>query len=158
MLAICLAALALRLARDVERRIVGERRLRDALQDMNEALERRVEERTRDLAQAQDALMQAQKMEAIGQLTGGVAHDFNNLLTIIQSSVEFLRRPNLPEERRDRYMDAVSNTVDRAAKLTGQLLAFARRQPLRPETFDVGFRLIGLATMLDTLTGPASAS
>ncbi|MFC6738186.1 ATP-binding protein [Methylobacterium tardum] len=152
-LAICLAALALRLARDVERRIVGERRLRDALQAMNEALERRVEERTRDLAQAQDALIQAQKMEAIGQLTGGVAHDFNNLLTIIRSSVEFLRRPNLPEERRVRYMDAVSDTVDRAAKLTGQLLAFARRQPLRPETFDVGSRLVGLATMLDTLTG-----
>ena len=90
---------------------------------------------------AEEALRQSQKMEAVGQLTGGVAHDFNNLLTIIRSSVDFLRRPDLPEERRTRYMDAVSDTVDRAAKLTGQLLAFARRQALKPEVFDVGGRL-----------------
>ncbi|WP_280949063.1 histidine kinase dimerization/phospho-acceptor domain-containing protein, partial [Methylobacterium sp. CCH5-D2] len=88
---------------------------------------------TRDLAETQDALVQSQKMEAIGQLTGGVAHDFNNLLTVIRSSMDFLRRPDLPEERRRRYMDAVSDTVDRAARLTAQLLAFARRQTLKPE-------------------------
>ncbi len=82
-------------------------------------------ERAVQLEQAEEALRQSQKLEAVGQLTGGVAHDFNNLLTIIRSSVDFLRRPNLPEERRNRYMDAVSDTVDRAAKLTGQLLAFA---------------------------------
>ncbi len=105
------------------------------------------------LAQAEEALRQSQKMEAVGQLTGGVAHDFNNLLTIIRSSVDFLRRPNLPEERRARYMDAVSDTVDRAAKLTGQLLAFARRQALKPETFDVGARLQAVAEMVDTVTG-----
>ena len=152
-LAICLAALSVRLARDVERRIVSERRLRETLQGMNEVLERRVAERTRDLAEAQDALVQAQKMEAIGQRTGGVAHDFNNLLTIIRSSIDFLRRPDLPDDRRRRYMDAVSDTVDRAAKLTAQLLAFARRQALKPEVFDVGARLTGMATMLETLTG-----
>ena len=106
-----------------------------------------------DLAQAEEALRQSQKMEAVGQLTGGVAHDFNNLLTIIRSSVDFLRRPDLPEARRARYMDAVSETVDRAAKLTGQLLAFARRQALKPETFDVGARLQGVADMVDTVTG-----
>ncbi|WP_342112100.1 ATP-binding protein [Methylobacterium sp. SI9] len=105
------------------------------------------------LAQAEEALRQSQKMEAVGQLTGGVAHDFNNLLTIIRSSVDFLRRPDLPEERRARYMDAVSDTVDRAAKLTGQLLAFARRQALKPETFDVGARLQAVAEMVDTVTG-----
>ncbi len=98
-------------------------------------------------------LRQSQKLEAVGQLTGGVAHDFNNLLTIIRSSVDFLRRPDLSEERRKRYMDAVSDTVDRAAKLTGQLLAFARRQSLRPEVFDAGERLRGVADMLDTITG-----
>ena len=152
-LAICLAALSVRLARDVERRIVSERRLRQTLQGMNEDLERRVAERTRDLAETQDALVQSQKMEAIGQLTGGVAHDFNNLLTVIRSSMDFLRRPDLPEERRRRYMDAVSDTVDRAARLTAQLLAFARRQTLKPEVFDVGTRLAGMASMLDTLTG-----
>jgi signal transduction histidine kinase/ActR/RegA family two-component response regulator len=101
----------------------------------------------------EDALRQAQKMEAIGQLTGGVAHDFNNLLTIIRSSVDFLRRPDLPEERRSRYLTAVSETVDRAAKLTGQLLAFARRQALKPETLDVGARLRVVGDLLDTVTG-----
>ena len=102
---------------------------------------------------AEDALRQAQKMEAVGQLTGGVAHDFNNLLTIIRSSVDLLRRPGLQNERRSRYLDAVSDTVDRAAKLTGQLLAFARRQALKPEVFDVGPRLRSIADMLDTVTG-----
>jgi signal transduction histidine kinase len=89
----------------------------------------------------------------VGQLTGGVAHDFNNLLTIIRSSVEFLRRPNLPEERRRRYIDAISDTVERAAKLTGQLLAFARRQALKPEVFDVPERIAAITDMLRTIVG-----
>jgi CheY-like chemotaxis protein len=82
-----------------------------------------------------------------------VAHDFNNLLTIIRSSVEFLRRPNLPEERRRRYVDAITDTVDRAAKLTGQLLAFARRQALKPEVFDVLERIAAVTDMLRTIVG-----
>ncbi len=105
------------------------------------------------LRQTEEALRQSQKLEAVGQLTGGVAHDFNNLLTIIRSSVDFLRRPNLPEERRRRYLEAVSDTVDRAAKLTSQLLAFARRQALKPETFEVGLVLRAMADMIDTVTG-----
>ncbi|MEG9524187.1 MAG: PAS domain S-box protein [Hyphomicrobiales bacterium] len=105
------------------------------------------------LLQAEEALRQSQKMEAVGQLTGGVAHDFNNLLTIIRSSVDFLRRPGLPEARKGRYLDAVSDTVERAAKLTGQLLAFARRQTLKPEVFDVGERVRRISDMLDTVTG-----
>ena len=105
------------------------------------------------LRRAEEALRQSQKLEAVGQLTGGVAHDFNNLLTIIRSSVDFLRRPDLAEERRSRYLNAVSETVDRAAKLTGQLLAFARRQALKPEILDVGARLRGVADLLDTVTG-----
>jgi PAS domain S-box-containing protein len=106
-----------------------------------------------ELAQTQDVLRQSQKMEAVGQLTGGVAHDFNNLLTIIRSSVDFLRRPELPDERKRRYLDAVSDTVDRAAKLTSQLLAFARRSALKPEVFDLRERLRAVAEMLDTVTG-----
>ncbi|MBQ0822138.1 PAS domain S-box protein [Microvirga sp. HBU67558] len=102
---------------------------------------------------AEDALRQAQKMEAVGQLTGGVAHDLNNLLTIVRSSIEFLRRPNLPEERRIRYIDAIADTVDRASKLTGQLLAFARRQALKPEVFDVSERIRAVIDMLRTIVG-----
>ena len=113
----------------------------------------RVEEQGR-LAEAEEALRQAQKMEAVGQLTGGVAHDFNNLLTIIKSSTELLRRPDLPGERRRRYVDAISETVDRAAKLTGQLLAFARRQALKPEVFDAAKRIGTVTEMLSTVVGP----
>ncbi|GJE52820.1 Sensor histidine kinase RcsC [Methylobacterium tardum] len=123
------------------------------LEALNATLEQRVEERTSQLVEAEAALRQSQKLEAVGQLTGGVAHDFNNLLTIIRSSVDFLRRPDLAEDRRNRYLNAVSETVDRAAKLTGQLLAFARRQTLKPETLDVGARLAGVADLLDTVTG-----
>ncbi|PTQ11593.1 hybrid sensor histidine kinase/response regulator [Sphingomonas oleivorans] len=105
------------------------------------------------LRQAEDQLRQSHKMEAIGQLTGGVAHDFNNLLTVIRASADLLRRHALPEEKRRRYIDAISDTADRAAKLTGQLLAFARRQALKPETFDVADRIGTLAEMIRTAVG-----
>src|SRR5436190_11645273 len=101
--------------------------------------------------QGEEALRQSQKMEAIGQLTGGVAHDFNNLLTIIRSATDFLRRRELPEERRRRYIDAISETVDRASKLTGQLLAFARRQPLKPQTFNVGTQVEAITQLIRPL-------
>lgn len=101
----------------------------------------------------EEALRQSQKMEAIGQLTGGVAHDFNNLLTIIRSATDFLRRRELPEERRRRYVDAISDTVERASKLTAQLLAFARRQPLKPQIFNVGGQVEGVAQLVRPLVG-----
>ena len=85
-----------------------------------------------ELDKAHDALRQSQKMEAIGQLTGGVAHDFNNLLTVIRSSADLLRRRDVADDRRRKYIDAISDTADRAAKLTSQLLAFSRRQSLSP--------------------------
>ena len=123
------------------------------LRSLNDTLEQRVAERTTDLMQAEEALRQSQKMEAVGQLTGGVAHDFNNLLTVIKSSTDLLKRPNLSEERRIRYTAAISDTVDRAAKLTGQLLAFARRQALKPEVFAACDAVRALSDMLGTLTG-----
>ncbi|MGW5959466.1 PAS domain S-box protein [Methylorubrum thiocyanatum] len=101
----------------------------------------------------EEQLRQAQKMEAVGQLTGGVAHDFNNLLTVIKSSTDLLKRPSLTEERRGRYVDAISDTVDRAARLTSQLLAFARRQALRPAVFDAAQSVAAIADMVGTLTG-----
>ena len=103
--------------------------------------------------QGEEALRQSQKMEAVGQLTGGVAHDFNNLLTIIRSATDFLRRRELPEERRRRYVDAISETVERASKLTGQLLAFARRQPLKPQVFNVGAQVDNVAQLVRPLVG-----
>jgi CheY-like chemotaxis protein len=102
---------------------------------------------------AQDQLRQAQKMEAIGQLTGGVAHDFNNLLTIIRSSADLLRSDAIPEERKRRYLDAIADTADRAAKLTAQLLAFARRQALKPEVFDAAERVQLVCDMVRTVVG-----
>lgn len=109
--------------------------------------------REAELRTVEDALRQAQKLDALGQLTGGVAHDFNNLLTVIRGSVELLMRPNLTEERRQRYIVAIADTSARAAKLTGQLLAFARRQALRPEVFDAGQGVLALSDMIGTLTG-----
>ena len=103
--------------------------------------------------EAEDALKHGQRLEALGQLTGGVAHDFNNLLTVIRASVDLLQRPDLPEPRRQRYVEAISDTVTRAAKLTAQLLAFARRQTLKPEMFDVGRSVQMLSEMIRTLIG-----
>jgi PAS domain S-box-containing protein len=123
------------------------------LRELNETLEARVQAEIAVRLQAEDTLRQAQKMEAVGQLTGGIAHDFNNLLTVIRSSVDLLRRPDLGEQRRTRYIDAIADTADRAAKLTRQLLAFARRQALKPEVFDVGRCIDGIADMLRTVIG-----
>ncbi len=103
--------------------------------------------------QGEEALRHSQKMEAVGQLTGGVAHDFNNLLTIIRSATDFLRRRELPEERRRRYVDAIAETVERASKLTAQLLAFARRQPLKPQIFNVGTQVENVAQLVRPLVG-----
>jgi PAS domain S-box-containing protein len=106
-----------------------------------------------EMEKAREVLAQAQKMEALGRLTGGVAHDFNNLLTVIRSSVDLLKLPSLSQEKRAQYIDAISDTADRAAGLTSQLLAFARRQPLRPEVFDVAERLRAMRPIVETSVG-----
>ena len=113
------------------------------------AVGRDITERT----QREEAARHTQKMEAIGQLTGGIAHDFNNLLTIVRSSIDFLKKPDLPEARRQRYVEAISEAVERATKVTNQLLAFARRQRLDPEVFDVGERIADVSELLRQLVG-----
>ncbi|MBX9933337.1 MAG: PAS domain S-box protein [Methylobacterium sp.] len=123
------------------------------LRQLNETLEHRVVEEVSSRLKTEDALRQSQKLEAIGQLTGGVAHDFNNLLTVIRGSAQMLCRPTLPDERRQRYAEAIAETADRATKLTSQLLAFSRRQALKPEVFNVGQRIDAIVDMLRTVVG-----
>ena len=132
---------------------IDNARLFEAAEQAQKDLETRVFERSEQLKEAHEALRQSQKMEAIGQLTGGIAHDFNNLLTVIRGSADLLRTRDLSDERRRRYVDAISDTADRAAKLTGQLLAFARRQALKPEVFDASATILGISEMLQTMLG-----
>jgi len=103
--------------------------------------------------QAEEETRQAQKMESIGRLTGGVAHDFNNLLTVIRGSAELLRTEGLSEARRRRYLDAIIETADRATNLTSHLLAFGRRQPLKPEAVDLNLRLDAFVEMVSRTIG-----
>ena len=106
------------------------------LAQANAELEQRVEERTRELEAANQRLHQSQKLEAIGQLTGGVAHDFNNLLMAIAGNFDLLQR-HVASDAGRRLIEAGHRAVRRGAQLTQSLLAFARRQILRPERVDV---------------------
>lgn len=127
-----------------------------ALADINAELERRVAERGERLAEAEDALRQAQKMEAVGQLTGGLAHDFNNLLTGISGSLEMLSK-RLAEGRLGelhRYIEAAGASASRAAALTQRLLAFSRRQTLAPTSLDANRLISGMAELIDRTIGP----
>jgi len=107
-----------------------------------------------ELEQAREALAQAQKLQALGELTGGIAHDFNNLLTVISGSADFLlRRRDLPEEKTLQYLKAIVETTGRATSLTNHLLAFGRRQPIKPEVIDVNQRLESFAEVLSRTLG-----
>ena len=101
-----------------------------------------------ELEETRAALFQSQKLQALGELTGGIAHDFNNLMTVIRGSADLLRRGGLSEEKRKRYLDAIIETSDRAATLTSHLLAFSRRQPLKPQVIDVNVRLDAIGEVL----------
>jgi signal transduction histidine kinase/CheY-like chemotaxis protein len=112
-------------------------------------------EQSVELAHAQAALRQSQKMEAIGQLTGGIAHDFNNLLTGIIGSIDIIRR-RLAASRLDDippFLDAASSAAHRAAALTNRLLAFARRQSLDATSTDVNTLVVGMEDMLRRTLG-----
>jgi PAS domain S-box-containing protein len=106
-----------------------------------------------ELEEARNALFQAQKLQALGELTGGIAHDFNNLMTVVRGSAELLRTEGLSEAKRKRYLEAIIETADRATTLTGHLLAFGRRQPLKPEVVDLNLRLDAFAEMISRTMG-----
>ncbi|TCH96464.1 response regulator [Roseococcus sp. SYP-B2431] len=115
-----------------------------------------VTDRLRDqarLAEAEEHLRQAQKIEAIGQLTGGVAHDFNNLLQVISGGISLLEL-GIEEERRQRVLEGMRQAADRGASLTRQLLSFSRRQALRSESVDLRRQIEGMRELLErTLRG-----
>jgi len=112
-------------------------------------------QRQAQLAKTEEALRQAQKMEAIGQLTGGIAHDFNNLLMGITGAMDILRRRIAAGRYEDteRFMDAATASANRAAALTHRLLAFARRQPLAPKPFEINQLVWGMEDLLRRTLG-----
>ena len=124
------------------------------LKAMNETLEHRVDAAVAEREAAQEALRQSQKMEAIGQLTGGVAHDFNNLLTPILGSLDLLNRRGGMGEREQRLISGALQSAERAKILVQRLLAFARRQPLQPGPVDVGALISNMAELVASTTGP----
>jgi len=106
-----------------------------------------------ELVRAREKLRQSQKLEAIGQLTGGVAHDFNNLLQVITGSVDMLRYGSPRDERQNRHIEAIGAAADRATGLVSHLLSFSRRQTLSPEVFELCAGVEGLADIIRTLLG-----
>jgi signal transduction histidine kinase len=127
-----------------------------ALHDLNVTLQDRIATALRAQAVTEEALRQSQKMEAVGQLTGGLAHDFNNLLAGISGSLE-LMQVRMRQGRQadvDRYMTAAQNAAKRAAALTHRLLAFSRRQTLDPKPTNVNRLISGMQEMIQRTVGP----
>jgi PAS domain S-box-containing protein len=126
------------------------------LRALTDQLEQRVADRTAELMRAEEALRQSQKMEAVGQLTGGLAHDFNNLLAGISGSLELmaLRLAQGRVSDVDRYMDAAQGATRRAAALTHRLLAFSRRQTLAPKPTDIAALVAGMTDLIRRTVGP----
>ena len=134
---------------------------RTALAQLTATLEQRVEQRTADLMKevaarekAQEQLRQAQKMETIGQLTGGVAHDFNNLLMAVMGNLDLLRKRMPADPRPHRLVDGALQGAERGASLTQRLLAFARRQDLRAVPIDLRALIHGMIDLLERSLGP----
>jgi signal transduction histidine kinase/CheY-like chemotaxis protein len=142
-----------------ERRAVEAERDRAIamLRQLNDQLEQRVLDRTSELLKTEEALRQSQKMEAVGQLTGGLAHDFNNLLTGISGSLELIG-VRLSQGRTGdvvRYLDVAHGAARRAAALTHRLLAFSRRQTLDPKPTNVNRLVAGLEELIRRTVGPS---
>ncbi|MFC7380484.1 PAS domain-containing protein [Brevundimonas sp. GCM10030266] len=132
--------------RDAEGQTIGAYQF---VYDVTERLTRESE-----LLHAREALRQSQKMDAMGQLTGGVAHDFNNLLTPIIGSLDMIQRRGLGDARAHRMIDGALQSAERAKTLVQRLLAFARRQPLQPQPVDVSTLVRGIEELLATTLGP----
>jgi signal transduction histidine kinase/ActR/RegA family two-component response regulator len=136
---------------DLDRRVAERTAALDKanadLELMNADLQRRIDHEVTARQDAQSRLFQAQKLEAIGQLTGGIAHDFNNLLTVITSSAQLCRRTEDPS-RRTRLVRRIEEAAWRGADLTRRLLAFGRRQPLHPDRIELGVQAAGLTELL----------
>ena len=131
--------------RDPEGRFIGFAKLsRDISSELQAA---------QDLADVREALIQSEKLRSLGELTGGIAHDFNNLLTVVRGSAELLQRGGLSDDKRQRHIAAIVETADRAAELTGQLLSFARRQPLQPKPIDLNALIDDIADLLRRTLG-----
>ncbi|MGY8706010.1 ATP-binding protein [Bradyrhizobium sp. 18BD] len=145
-----------RLVQASRREIAERKRAQEALVQLNATLEKQVLERTEQLRKNEEALRQSQKMEAVGQLTGGVAHDFNNLLQVIIGNLDTLQR-SMPQEspRVQRALRHAMNGAQRAASLTQRLLAFSRRQPLDPKPLDVNLLVNGVSEMIHRTLGEA---
>jgi signal transduction histidine kinase/DNA-binding response OmpR family regulator len=144
--------------RDVGTELEAQRDIlqsREALRELNATLEERVANEIAERAKAEEQLRQAQKMEAIGHLTGGVAHDFNNLLTVIIGNLELVQRyaAQGSPERLGRFADNAMLGARRAATLTQRLLAFARRQPLEPRPVDANRLVLGMFDLLARTLG-----
>jgi signal transduction histidine kinase len=135
--------------------ITERKRAEESLQRLNEELEHRIEERTREREIALAQLFEAQKIDTIGQLTGGVAHDFNNLLMAVLGSLELLKKRLPPDDARsNRLLDNAVQGAERGAALTQRLLAFARRQELKPETVRIAALMDGMEDLLERALGP----
>jgi PAS domain S-box-containing protein len=130
---------------------------RDSLRRSNEELEERVAERTREREIALAQLYESQKMETIGQLTGGVAHDFNNLLAVILGSLTLLRKVLPDDPRTARLLDGATQGAERGATLTKRLLAFARRQELKLEAVEIQKLIPDMLDFLRQSVGPGIA-
>ncbi|WP_051109918.1 response regulator [Massilia niastensis] len=138
-----------RLQQEVTVRVAAE----EALQQLNNTLEERIRERSAELEKAHEQLRQSQKLEAIGQLTGGVAHDFNNVLQVISGNLQLLQMSMAGNPEAQRRLATAAFAADRGAKLSSQLLAFARRQPLQPVATNIGRVLRGMDDLLRRALG-----
>lgn len=135
--------------------ITESKRVEDALRQLNDTLEQRVEREIAERLQIEEVLRQAQKMEAVGQLTGGIAHDFNNLLTVILGNVDMVRTRlgSSGDERIDRALASAQKGAERATALTQRLLAFSRRQPLAPKQVAISRVLQGMTELISRSLG-----